>query len=106
MSLQIIHKSLHRPQLFLGVDRDLAMYAILISMITALGGYNLVSLAAAAIFFVVAMRYLRRWAKMDPFLRDVFMRYIRHVNRTIYYSAKPSAFSSPPAFIWRRKKRP
>jgi type IV secretory pathway TrbD component len=104
MSLEVIHKSLHRPQLFLGVDRELAMYTILISIITAAGGYNLISLITAIVFFFVSMRYLRLWAKKDPFMRDVFMRYIRYVRKADYYCAKPSAFSKPNPSTWKTKK--
>jgi type IV secretory pathway TrbD component len=98
-----IHKSLHRPQLFLGVDRELCMYTILIAVITALGGYSLISLISGIVFFIVSMRYLRLWAKKDPLLRDVFMRYIRYVRRDILYQSRPGAFSTPPAYVWKQK---
>jgi type IV secretory pathway TrbD component len=104
MSTQVIHKSLHRPQLFLGVDRDMAMYTILISIMTAAGGYNLVSLLVGIVFFFVTFRYLRIWAKKDPLLRRVFIRYVRYIRKDVLYSAKPSAFSKPPLNIWKIKK--
>jgi type IV secretory pathway TrbD component len=104
LSYEPIHKSLHRPQLFLGVDRELAMYTILISVITAAGGYNLISLLAGIVFFLVTMRFLRLWAKKDPMLREVFMRYIRYIRKDVLYSAKPGGFSRPKAFVWKSKK--
>ena len=103
MSLHHVHKSLHRPHLFLGVDRDLAMYTILISIITAAGGYTLISLIAGVVFLLVSFRFLRVWAKKDPLLRQVFVRYVWYVRRSALWSAKPSAFSRPPSNLWRRK---
>jgi type IV secretory pathway TrbD component len=104
MSLEPIHKSLHRPQLFLGVDRDLAMYTILVALITGLGGYSILSLLSALAFLVVAMRFLRIWAKKDPLLRDVFMRYVRYVRVDVLFPAKPGAFSQPRPFVWKARK--
>ncbi|MDR1083365.1 MAG: VirB3 family type IV secretion system protein [Deltaproteobacteria bacterium] len=98
-----VHKSLHRPQFFLGVDRELCMYTILISFITGFGGYNLTAALAAIVFFFTSMRFLRVWAKKDPLLRDVFIRYIRYVRKQALYPSRPSAFSAPKKYIWKQK---
>ncbi|MDR0549483.1 MAG: VirB3 family type IV secretion system protein [Deltaproteobacteria bacterium] len=103
MSQEIIHKSLHRPQLFLGVDRELCMYTILISCVVGICGYNLICITSSIVFFVVAMRYLRLWAKKDPLLRDVFLRYVRYVRKDVLYKSKPGAFSVPPLNQWKIK---
>ena len=101
---QVIHKSLHRPVFFLGVDRELGMSVIFISVITAFGGYNLVALIAAVTFWVVAMRYLRKWTKQDPLIREVFLRHTKYIRQnTVLFLAKPGVFSSGPLNLWRKK---
>jgi type IV secretion system protein VirB3 len=104
MKMDVVHKSLYRPQLFLGVDREMAMYTILISVMTAAGGYNLISLISGIVFFIVTMRYLRKWSKMDPMLRDVFLKYIRYVRKDILYLSRPTIFSRPVIFMYKQKK--
>lgn len=104
MSMEVIHKSLHRPVFFMGVDRELGMSVILVSFITAFGGYNLVSLVAAALFWSTAMHYLRKWTKADPLIRDVFLRHHKYVkNGGELFLAKAGVFSSGPLYLWRRK---
>jgi type IV secretory pathway TrbD component len=105
MSLEIIHKSLYRPQLFLGVDRELAMYTILISIIVAAGGYNLISLITGVVFFIVTMRYLRKWSKMDPQLRDVFIRYVSYIRSNVLYQSKSSVYVKAPVFMSKNFKQ-
>jgi type IV secretion system protein VirB3 len=99
-----VRKSLYRSQLFLGVDRELAMSTILISAVTAAGGYNLIALVAGIVFFVVTMRYLRKWSKMDPMMRDVFLRYIRYVRGDILFSSRTSVYSRPLRWVGKQKK--
>lgn len=105
MSLAVIHKSLHRPVFFLGVDRELGMGVILVCFVTAFGGYNLISMIAAAAFWVVAMHYLRKWTKADPLIRDVFLRHLKYVKKSgDLFLARPGVFSTPPLYLWRRKQ--
>jgi type IV secretion system protein VirB3 len=104
VTLEVIHKSLHRPVFFLGVDRELGMSVILISVITAFGGYNLVSLIAAVVFWFVAMKYLRKWTKQDPQIREVFSRHLQYTkNKTVLFLARPGVYSSGPLNHWRSK---
>lgn len=101
---EVVHKSLHRPVLFMGVDRELGMSVILISVVTAFAGQNLVAVISAAVFGVVAMRYLRRWTKTDPLIRDVFLRHVKYTRKkTVLFLAKPGVYSSVPLNLWSRK---
>lgn len=104
MSLEVIHKSLHRPVFFLGVDRELGMSVILICFITGFGGYNLISLIAALVFWSVAMHYLRKWTKADPLIREVFLRHHKYIkNGGELFLARPGVFNTGPLYLWRRK---
>lgn len=105
MSLEIIHKSLHRHQFFMGVDRELGMGSILIALITAMGGYSLFALAASVTFWIVAIKYLRMWTKKDPQIRDVFLRHIKYIKKGgELFIGKPGVYSRGPLYLWRRKK--
>jgi type IV secretory pathway TrbD component len=103
MTYEPIHKSLHRPQFFLGVDRELCMYSILIAVIVAAGGYNLISLFSGIFFWLLSIRYLRLWAKKDPQMRDVFLNYIRFVRLNLLYPSKTSAFYQNFLIDWKKK---
>ncbi len=104
MSRAVIHKSLHRPVFFLGVDRELGMGALLVSLISAFGGYNPVSVIAAALFWSVSMRYLRKWTKTDPMIRDVFLRHLKYVqNGGELFLARPGVYNAGPPYLWKRK---
>lgn len=104
MSLEVIHKSLHRPVFFLGVDRELGMSVILICFITVFGGYSLVSLVAALVFWSTAMHYLRKWTKKDPMIREVFMRQHKYIKKGgELFLSRPGVFNVGPLYLWRRK---
>jgi Type IV secretory pathway, TrbD component len=104
MNLEVIHKSLHRPVFFMGVDRELGMTALLIAIITAMGGYSLFAVGASVCFWFVSMHYLRKWTKSDALIRDVFLRHIRYINKgSELFLGKPGVFSSGPLYLWKRK---
>lgn len=95
-----IHKSLHRPQQFMGVDRQLCLGSMLLAGIVGLGGFNLLSAACGGLFWIISFVYLKRWAKQDPYLRDVYLRYIRQRN---FYPARPSFARVDPVAAWRKR---
>lgn len=106
MITEVIHKSLHRPVLFMGVDRELGMSIILIALITAMGGYSLFAVVASIVFWIVAMHYLRKWTKIDPLLRDVFLRHINlYTKGGDLFLAKAGVFNKPPLYLWKKKKK-
>lgn len=104
MTLETIHKSLHRPVFFMGVDRELGMSVILIALITAMGGYSLFALGASIAFWLVSMRYLKKWTKKDPLIRDVFLRHLKYIKKDgELFLSRPGVFSAGPLYLWRRK---
>lgn len=82
-----IHQSLHRHNLVLGAERELALSSALIALLVGIGGLTIISGLAAFVFWIAAIFVLRRMAKADPLMSKVWMRHIKH---QIFYSAKSS----------------
>lgn len=94
-----VHQSLHRHNLVLGAERELAMAASLIALLVGVGGMTLVSAATAAIFWTLAIFILRRMARADPLLSRVWL---RHVKQQDFYSAKASCWRPQGGFKTKR----
>ena len=82
-----VHQSLQRHNFVMGAERELVMTSALIALLVGIGGLTLLSGAAAAVFWIVAVFVLRRMAKADPIMSKVWM---RHVKQNDFYSAKAS----------------
>lgn len=80
-----VHQSLHRHNLVLGAERELAMLCVLIALLVGVGGMTLVSGLTASVFWVTAIFILRRMARADPMMSKVWM---RHIRQQVFYSAK------------------
>lgn len=83
----LIHQSLHRQNLVLGAERELAMSSALIALLVGIGGVTVISGIAAFVFWIAAIFVLRRMARADPLMSKVWM---RHVKQQDLYSAKAS----------------
>lgn len=83
----LIHQSLHRQNLVLGAERELAMSSALIALLVGIGGVTVISGIAACVFWIAAIFVLRRMARADPLMSKVWM---RHVKQQDLYSAKAS----------------
>lgn len=82
-----VHQSLQWHNFVMGAERELVMTSALIALLVGIGGLTLLSGAAAAVFWIVAVFVLRRMAKADPIMSKVWM---RHVKQNDFYSAKAS----------------
>lgn len=82
-----VHQSLQRHNFVMGAERELVMTSALIALLVGIGGLTLLSGAAAAVFWIVAVFVLRRMVKADPIMSKVWM---RHVKQNDFYSAKAS----------------
>ena len=82
-----VHQSLQRHNFVMGAERELVMTSALIALLVGIGGLTLLSGAAAAVFWIVAVFVLRRMAKADPIMNKVWM---RHVKQNDFYNAKAS----------------
>ncbi|MDR2945711.1 MAG: VirB3 family type IV secretion system protein [Candidatus Adiutrix sp.] len=88
-----IRRSLHRQALVLGGDRELVMFSALGAFLTALGGFSLISALCGLVFWLIALYWLRKWAKKDPLMRHVWL---RHIKQQDSYSAKTPLFHRGP----------
>ncbi|MDL2226459.1 VirB3 family type IV secretion system protein [Deltaproteobacteria bacterium OttesenSCG-928-M10] len=96
-----IRRSLHRHTLVLSGDRELVMFSGLGAFLTALGGFSLISAACGLFFWLIALYWLRKWAKQDPLMRHVWLRHIRQQD---LYPARTTVFlkQSGQAGPWRK----
>lgn len=80
-----IHSSLHRANLVMGAERELALGSALAALLVGLGGMSLVSASTAIVFWVSTIWVLRRMARADPMMSKVWL---RHVRQQVFYSAR------------------
>lgn len=84
-----IHSALHRPNLVLGGDRELVMFAGLLSCLLVYTLQLVPALLGIGMWFW-ALHMLRKMAKADPRMRGVYQRH--RLYRT-YYPARSTPFS-------------
>lgn len=80
-----VHSSLHRANLVMGAERELALGSALAALLVGIGGMSLVSAGAAIVFWFCAIWVLRRMARADPMMSKVWL---RHVRQQVFYSAR------------------
>jgi type IV secretion system protein VirB3 len=79
------HRVLHRPALFLGGERELALMTLIIAGGLAVSGMNLVSLAVGGILWFCSIPVFRWMAKSDPQMTKVYIRQLKYRG---YYPAR------------------
>lgn len=84
-----IHRSLNRPNLFLGGDREMVMFSGLIAATLIFCVLEFKAVAAGVLLWMFALFVLRRMAKADPLLRKVYMRNLTYRN---HYPPRPSPY--------------
>lgn len=91
-----IHRSLSRPILMAGGERELVMVnGVIVAALIFGAGFTLPALIMAALFGIVGHLALVRMAQLDPQLRAV---YSRHIHYQDYYPARASE-QAPPALV-------
>jgi type IV secretion system protein VirB3 len=86
----IIHQSANRPNQILGGDRELVLIAVLTAVSVAFSLATWWGLGLSVAFWIGAVAVLQRMGKVDPLLRQV---YLRHVRYRPFYPAKSGLFS-------------
>jgi type IV secretion system protein VirB3 len=81
----LIHQSANRPHLLLGGDRELVLFAALMSALLMFALVTWWGIAAGIALWTSAIAVLSRMGRSDPMLRQV---YIRHVKYRPFYLAK------------------
>ena len=81
----LIHQSANRPHLLLGGDRELVLFAALMSAMLMFALVTWWGIASGIALWISAIAVLSRMGRSDPMLRHV---YIRHVKYRPFYPAK------------------
>ena len=87
----VIHQSANRPHLILGGDRELVLFAALMSAMLVFALVTWWGVLAGIALWFLAVAALSRMGKADPLLRRV---YLRHVRYQAFYPAKSSIRSA------------
>lgn len=88
-----INRSASRPNLFLGGDRELVLFAGLLAFALIFSAQELRATLFGLALWVGALFVLRLMAKADPLLRHV---YLRHRRYRTYYPARSTPFRENP----------
>ena len=81
----VIHQSANRPHLLLGGDRELVLFAALMSAMLIFALVTWWGIVAGIAIWIGAVAILSRMGRFDPMLRQV---YVRHVKYHAFYPAK------------------
>lgn len=86
-----IRRSLHRPQMILGGERELMLFSMLVTGLLTILTMNVFAITVGVIFWTICAFGLRKMGKADPQMSKVYM---RQFSLQSYYPA----FSKP----WRQ----
>lgn len=81
----MIHQSANRPQLLLGCDRELILFAALMAAVLIFSLVTWWGIVAGVTLWFIAVAVLSRMGMADPLLRPV---YLRHIQYQGFYPAK------------------
>jgi type IV secretion system protein VirB3 len=81
----VIHQSANRPHLLLGGDRELVLFAALMSAMLIFALVTWWGIVAGVALWIASIAILSRMGRFDPVLRQV---YVRHVKYLAFYPAK------------------
>ncbi len=81
----VIHQSANRPHLLLGGDRELVLFAALMSAMLIFALVTWWGIVAGIALWIASVAVLSRMGRFDPMLRQV---YVRHVKYRVFYPAK------------------
>jgi len=88
----IIHQSANRPHMLLGGDRELVLFAALLSAMLIFALVTWWAVAAGIALWFLSVAVLSRMGKADPLLRHV---YLRHLRYRPFYAAKSGVHARP-----------
>jgi type IV secretion system protein VirB3 len=81
----VIHQSANRSQLLLGGDRELVLFAAVLSAMLIFALVTWWGVVTGVALWFLAVAVLSRMGKADPLLRHV---YLRHIRYQPFYAAK------------------
>jgi len=75
-----IHRSLHRPSLLLGAERELALMTGLVAFCCVFVAMSVPAAVTGFGLWFVVIALLRQMAKADPQLSHIYVRHIRYLG--------------------------
>jgi type IV secretory pathway TrbD component len=84
-----IRRAGNRPNLFMGGDRELVMFAGLLAFALVFSAQELRATVFGLMLWFISLYLLRKMAKADPQLRFV---YLRHRRYKFYYPPRSTPF--------------
>ncbi len=84
----VLYRALHRPNLFLGGERELVMINAVVCAGLPASSLNLIATAIGLVLWVFLTGIFRMMAKADPYMSRV---YLRQLNYGAYYPARSRA---------------
>lgn len=88
-----IHRSLNRPNLILGGERELVLMTMLFAAMIAFTASSWVQVAIGVVFWLTVHAMLVEMAKNDPAMSKV---YLRHVRYKAFYPAQTGMHAQLP----------
>lgn len=73
-----LHRSLHRPNLVLGGERELVLITAIVCSGVAVSALNIVSAVVGSLVWLIAIGFYRMMAKADPYMSKVYLRQLRY----------------------------
>ena len=83
------HRVLHRPNLIMGCDRELVLVLLLLCTGTLVTAQNMVATMASIVIVMFGVPLLRKMAKADPKMRQIYIRQLKYQS---FYPARSRAF--------------
>jgi len=83
------HRVLHRPNLFLGGEREPALLTAIVAGGLAASGMNTISFLVGGTVWFACIPLLRWMAKVDPYMTRIYLRQLAYRN---YYPARSRPF--------------
>lgn len=85
----VIHRSLHRPQVIMGGERNLMLFSMLVAVTLIVSALNLFAACIGVMIWLFCVYGLRRMAKADPQMSKVYQRQLRYAH---YYAPRSGPF--------------
>jgi type IV secretion system protein VirB3 len=84
----VIYRALHRPNLFLGGERELVLLTAVVCAGLPVSSLNLVAGAIGLVLWIFLIAVFRMMGKADPVMSKV---YLRQLSYAAYYPARSRA---------------
>jgi type IV secretion system protein VirB3 len=84
-----IYRALHRPNLILGGERELVLFALVLFGSIAVTSLNIIAISISGLLWFIVIALLRAMAKADPYMSCIYLRQLKYKT---YYDARSTPF--------------